>query len=203
MNKKLLILLIALVSVLICLSVVVASDNKDLDVKSLQINKVKKVHTDSKGVTKKSTKLYAKFNVKSKSGDMKKYDVEIQCLDKKGKVIKTINSHIDKEGKNKIPLKDVSGVKTIKIKIKDSSGKEVYKGNTSKIKTTKKVTKDKPAKSKSKSSSKTYWGSSNSGKFHDPSCEWAQKISGRNKVVFHSRDEAVNSGYEPCMVCSP
>ena len=130
MNKKLLILLIALVSVLICLSVVVASDNKDLDVKSLQINKVKKVHTDSKGVTKKSTKLYAKFNVKSKSGSMKKYDVEIQCLDKKGKVIKTINSHIDKEGKNKIPLKDVSGVKTIKIKIKDSSGKEVYKGNT-------------------------------------------------------------------------
>ena len=193
MNKKLLILLIALVSVLICLSVVVAS---------LQINKVKKVHTDSKGVTKKSTKLYAKFNVKSKSGSMKKYDVEIQCLDKKGKVIKTINSHIDKEGKNKIPLKDVSGVKTIKIKIKDSSGKEVYKGNTSKIKTTKKVTKDKPAKSKS-SSSKTYWGSSNSGKFHDPSCEWAQKISGRNKVVFNSRDEAVNSGYEPCMVCSP
>ena len=91
MNKKLLILLIALVSVLICLSVVVASDNKDLDVKSLQINKVKKVHTDSKGVTKKSTKLYAKFNVKSKSGPMKKYDVEIQCLDKKGKVIKTIN----------------------------------------------------------------------------------------------------------------
>ena len=42
MNKKLLILLIALVSVLICLSVVTASDNNDLKVKSLKINKVKR-----------------------------------------------------------------------------------------------------------------------------------------------------------------
>ena len=80
MNKKLLILLIALVSVLICLSVVTASDNNDLKVKSLKINKVKKIHTDSNGNTKKSSKYYAKFNVTSKSGSMKKYDVEIQCV---------------------------------------------------------------------------------------------------------------------------
>ena len=203
MNKKLLVLLIALVSVLICLSVVAASDNNDLDVKSLQINKVKKIHTDSDGNTKKSSKYYVKFNVKSKSGSMEKYDVEIQCLDKDGKVIDTIKSYIDSEGKNKIPLKGVSGVKSIKIKIKDNSGKEVFKGNTSKIKTTEKVTKDKPAKSESSSSSATYWASSNSNKFHNPSCEWAQKISSRNKVVFHSRDEAINSGYQPCQVCSP
>ena len=203
MNKKLLVLLIALVSVLICLSVVAASDNNDLDVKSLQINKVKKIHTDSDGNTKKSSKYYVKFNVKSKSGSMEKYDVEIQCLDKDGKVIDTIKSYIDSEGKNKIPLKGVSGVKSIKIKIKDNSGKEVFKGNTSKIKTTEKVTKDKPAKSESSSSSATYWASSNSNKFHNPSCEWAQKISSRNKVVFHSRDQAINSGYQACQVCSP
>ena len=53
------------------------------------------------------------------------------------------------------------------------------------------------------SSGATYWASSSSGKFHNPSCEWAQKISGKNKVVFHSRDEAISSGYQPCSVCSP
>ncbi len=55
----------------------------------------------------------------------------------------------------------------------------------------------------SSSSSQTYWASSNSNKFHHPDCEWAQKISGKNKVVFNSRDEALNSGYQPCEVCSP
>lgn len=53
------------------------------------------------------------------------------------------------------------------------------------------------------SSSQTYWASANSDKFHDPSCEWAQKISGKNKIVFNSRDEALNSGYQPCEVCNP
>ena len=57
--------------------------------------------------------------------------------------------------------------------------------------------------SSSSSSGATYWASSSSGKFHNPSCEWAQKISSKNKVVFHSRDEAINSGYQPCSVCNP
>ena len=204
MNKKLLILLIAVVSVLICLSVVTASDNaKDLEIKSLYIKEVKNIHTDSNGDTTKNSDYYAKFKVKSKADSMKKYDVEVTCLDKDGNVIDTINSYIDTEGKNKIPLPDVSGVKSIKLKVKDDSGKVVFEDQSSKIKTSEKVTKDEPKQQESESSSETYWASSNSDKFHNPSCEWAQKISGKNKVVFHSRDEALNAGYQPCQVCSP
>ena len=62
---------------------------------------------------------------------------------------------------------------------------------------------DDVSSSSSSSSGDTYWASSSSGKFHKPSCEWAQKISGKNKVVFHSRNEAISSGYQPCSVCSP
>lgn len=62
---------------------------------------------------------------------------------------------------------------------------------------------DKSSSSSSSSSGDTYWASSSSGKFHKPSCEWAQKISGKNKVVFHSKDEALNAGYSPCQVCNP
>ena len=62
---------------------------------------------------------------------------------------------------------------------------------------------DDTTSSSSSSSGDTYWASSSSGKFHNPSCEWAQKISSKNKVVFHSRDEAISSGYQPCSVCSP
>ena len=62
---------------------------------------------------------------------------------------------------------------------------------------------DSSSDSSSSSSGSTYWASSSSGKFHNPSCEWAQKISSKNKVVFHSRDEAISSGYQPCSVCNP
>ena len=74
------------------------------------------------------------------------------------------------------------------------------------MKKTKDITKDKPVEKKTTSSSSsgsTYWASSNSDKFHKPSCEWAQKISSKNKVVFHSKDEAISSGYQPCSVCNP
>lgn len=48
-----------------------------------------------------------------------------------------------------------------------------------------------------------YWASSKSDKFHVPSCEWAQKIKSSNKIVYHSRDEAIADGRVPCGVCSP
>lgn len=62
---------------------------------------------------------------------------------------------------------------------------------------------DSSSSSSSSSSGQTYWASSNSNKFHYPGCEWAQKISSKNKVVFNSREEALNSGYRPCEVCGP
>lgn len=48
-----------------------------------------------------------------------------------------------------------------------------------------------------------YWASSESDKFHKPSCEWAQKINSYNKIVYHSRQEAINDGRIPCHVCYP
>lgn len=48
-----------------------------------------------------------------------------------------------------------------------------------------------------------YIGNSRTGKFHRPGCQWAQKISPQNRVIFQSRDQAVAQGYIPCKVCSP
>ena len=49
----------------------------------------------------------------------------------------------------------------------------------------------------------TYVASSNSNKFHDPSCSQAKRINDANKITFSSRDEAVNAGYESCDICYP
>lgn len=48
-----------------------------------------------------------------------------------------------------------------------------------------------------------YWASAKSEKFHTPDCEWAQKISSANKIVYHSRDDAIADGKIPCSVCNP
>ena len=49
----------------------------------------------------------------------------------------------------------------------------------------------------------TYIGNSNSHKFHYPTCKSVGKMSEKNKVIFSSRDEAINQGYEPCKNCNP
>lgn len=230
MNKKLIILLIAVVSAVICISPMAAAENNGFsdvvlldfnffggddtlpfEIENLKILKVNKKHTKSNGNVKKGTDYYLKFNVKSSEDNFDAYSIKIFCLDKKNKTIKKVNSKIDHDGKFKIPLKKVSKIKGANITIYNKDGKVIYSEFTSKLKVTKKVTKDDPPKTKSTSSSSssstssgaTYWGSSKSGKFHRPSCEWGQKISSSNKVVFHSRDQAINSGYVPCQVCSP
>lgn len=45
--------------------------------------------------------------------------------------------------------------------------------------------------------------SRDSSKFHRTTCQWAQKISSKNKVRFFSREEAVKAGYKPCGICKP
>ena len=57
--------------------------------------------------------------------------------------------------------------------------------------------------SSSQSSGTVYWASEKTDKFHRPECEWAQKISDWNKIVYHSRQEALDSGRQPCEVCNP
>lgn len=222
------ILLIAIVSALIVISPMAAAENNVMsdyvvfgfnpfgnsndvpfEIKDLKIVKVNREHTESNGNVKKSTNYYLKFNVTSDS-EFEKFDVKIDCLDKDNKSIKTVKSYIDHDGTYNVKLKDVSGIKGAKLIVVNGNGDELLNQFTSKIKVSKKVTKDKAeeqtspsSSSSSSSSSQTYWASSNSNKFHYPSCEWAQKISGKNKVVFSSRDEAINSGYQPCQVCSP
>jgi methylphosphotriester-DNA--protein-cysteine methyltransferase len=48
-----------------------------------------------------------------------------------------------------------------------------------------------------------YIGNAHSMKFHAEGCRWEQKISPANRVVFDTRDEAVEAGYIPCKVCRP
>ena len=49
----------------------------------------------------------------------------------------------------------------------------------------------------------TYVGSSNSDKYHYPSCTAAKKIKEANQVWFSDASEAKSAGYVPCKVCKP
>ena len=57
--------------------------------------------------------------------------------------------------------------------------------------------------SSSSSTSGNYIGNSNTGKFHDSSCQSVSKMSDRNKVSFSSRNQAINQWYIPCKICNP
>lgn len=48
-----------------------------------------------------------------------------------------------------------------------------------------------------------YWASAKAEKFHLPTCEWAEKISDSNKIVYQSRDDAIADGKVPCGACNP
>lgn len=48
-----------------------------------------------------------------------------------------------------------------------------------------------------------YWGSSESNKYHYPTCRMAKKIKPENKVVFESVQQARQKGYQSCGVCNP
>lgn len=48
-----------------------------------------------------------------------------------------------------------------------------------------------------------YWASAKAEKFHLPDCEWAQKISDDNKIIYQSRDDAIADGKVPCGACNP
>lgn len=49
-----------------------------------------------------------------------------------------------------------------------------------------------------------YTLNTNSMKFHDPACEWAQKISSKNRQDYvGSRDALLEAGYSPCGSCNP
>ena len=230
MDKKYIISIIALMGVLICISPIVAAENNALSeyvlldfnpfgpndsalkIDNVSLQKINTEHTDVNGKTDKHTDYYLKLHVDYDGDSMGNYSIEINCLDKNNKSIKKIQSYVDKEGDIKIELPDVSKVHGANVTVFGSDGsKVIFNKVLTHVNVKENKTVDQPPKeetsssssSSSSSSGQTYWASSNSGKFHYPSCEWGQKISGKNKVVFHSRDEAISSGYSPCQVCSP
>jgi hypothetical protein len=51
--------------------------------------------------------------------------------------------------------------------------------------------------------SATYVGSSDSDKYHKPTCRFAKKILAENLIEFTSKEDAEARGYSPCSVCNP
>lgn len=48
-----------------------------------------------------------------------------------------------------------------------------------------------------------YIGNKNSKVYHNSSCTAVEKMSEKNKVIFHSAQEAENENYSPCKNCNP
>ena len=48
-----------------------------------------------------------------------------------------------------------------------------------------------------------YVGNRNSGKFHYSWCSSVSDMKEKNKVTFHSREEAIDKEYVPCKKCNP
>lgn len=61
-----------------------------------------------------------------------------------------------------------------------------------------------PPVTESPSAGTDYTLNTNSMKFHDPDCEWAQKISDKNRQDYTgSREDLIEQGYTPCGSCDP
>lgn len=48
-----------------------------------------------------------------------------------------------------------------------------------------------------------YIGNKNSKKYHHADCSGAKDISEKNKIIFESKEQAVNEGYSGCKTCNP
>jgi len=134
--------------------------------------------------------------------------INLTCYDSNNNIIGFKECSVYSSGSFCLDLpSDIDNVKSVNMVISNKDGKILFNDTTSDIY----VDSDIPVNHNSKDSSSTkstssgtkYVASSNSGKFHTPGCEWAGKISSKNKVVFSSRDEAISRGYSPCKVCSP
>lgn len=50
---------------------------------------------------------------------------------------------------------------------------------------------------------KYYIGNEHSTRFHRPSCKYATQMEDKNKIIFNTREEALDSCYSPCRFCQP
>ncbi len=48
-----------------------------------------------------------------------------------------------------------------------------------------------------------YVGNSRTGKFHIQGCRAERRMSESNRIYIESRDEAINRGFVPCLICHP
>ncbi|MCE5287535.1 MAG: hypothetical protein LLG02_17075 [Pelosinus sp.] len=48
-----------------------------------------------------------------------------------------------------------------------------------------------------------YIGDVNTHVFHTPYCSYARRINTCDKITFYTRQEAINTGYDPCEHCHP
>ena len=61
----------------------------------------------------------------------------------------------------------------------------------------------KPERSLPASDDVLYIGNKKSLRFHYPTCRSVSQMNEKNKVEFHTREEAIERGYRPCGDCNP
>ena len=87
-------------------------------------------------------------------------------------------------------LKRLGKMDTIDVKLEQ----EVKNAAKNKPVTTTKII----TKTVTKTPKKRYLASTESDKFHDIHCPFAQNIKPKTKIIFKSKDTALNKGYKPC-----
>lgn len=85
----------------------------------------------------------------------------------------------------------------------NNSSSDAQVENTDTVEPIKEDTSSSSDDSDASASSTEYWASAKAEKFHLPTCEWAQKISENNKIIYQSREDAIADGKEPCGACNP
>lgn len=181
-----------------------STTDDSLDIDHLTIKEVIRSSGDANAGN--NTKYFLEFDIGGNESFKKL--INLTCYDSDNNIIGFKQCSVYSSGFFSLELpSDIDNVKSVNMVISNEDGKILFNDTTSDIY----VDSDIPVNHNSKDSSSTkstssgtkYVASSNSGKFHTPGCEWAGKISSKNKVVFSSRDEAISRGYSPCKVCSP
>ena len=57
---------------------------------------------------------------------------------------------------------------------------------------------EKKVKTPAKKAKKVYWASKTGKKFHDKHCPFAKNIKPKSRVVFKTKNTALNKGLKPC-----
>ncbi len=184
-------------------------------------------HPEAKNVTVLNSKGYSNGNgyyiingtVKNKNSfGVSFIKLAVTCYDKDGNIVTTDwayveNTDIPSQGQSKFSfyINDPNNkITKYNIKILDAD-KSLYTTPTANTSTTTTSTSNSgssssPGTGSSHSPSKTsgsYIANANTGVFHYSWCHYVNRMNEENKVLFTSREAAINAGYRPCKVCDP